>query len=195
MRCEAGEMRNSQSFSITQEDRERLNGHSGKVVWFTGLSGSGKSTLANMLEQELHAQCRHTYILDGDNIRQGLNKDLGFSDADRAENIRRIAEVSKLMMDAGLVVLTAFISPFEQDRESARALIGRANFVEVFVDTPLQVCEQRDPKGLYQKARNGQLSNMTGIDSPYEAPANPDIVIRGESALIVAAVQEILALL
>ena len=188
-------MRNSQIFNITKQDRERLNGHAGKVVWFTGLSGAGKSTLANALEQELHAQGLGTYILDGDNIRQGLNKDLGFTDADRVENIRRIAEVAKLMMDAGLVVLTAFISPFQQDRESAKALIGRANFVEVFVDTPLQVCEHRDPKGLYKKARNGRLPNMTGIDSPYEAPANPDLTITGESSRIDVAVQRILALL
>ena len=188
-------MRNSQIFSITKEDRERLNGHPGRVVWFTGLSGSGKSTLANALEQALHAQGRRTCILDGDNIRQGLNKDLGFTDADRVENIRRIAEVAKLMLDAGLVVLTAFISPFQQDRASARALIGKANFVEVFVDTPLQVCEQRDPKGLYKKARNGQLPNMTGIDSPYEAPENPDLTITGQFVPIEVAVQRILALL
>ena len=188
-------MRNSQIFSITKEDRERLNGHPGKVVWFTGLSGSGKSTLANALEQALHAQGRHTCILDGDNIRQGLNKDLGFTDVDRVENIRRIAEVAKLMLDAGLVVLTAFISPFQKDRESARALIGRANFVEIFVDTSLQVCEQRDPKGLYKKARNGQLPNMTGINSPYEAPENPDLTITGQFVRIEVAVQRILALL
>ena len=195
MTTDHGEMRNSQSFSIVKKDRERLNGHSGKVVWFTGLSGSGKSTLANALEQELHAQGRRTYVLDGDNIRQGLNKDLGFSDAARAENIRRIAEVAKLMMDAGLVVLTASISPFRQDREAARALIGRADFVEVFVDTPLEVCEQRDPKGLYKKARDGQLLNMTGIDSPYEAPENPDLAITGQPVQIEVAVQRIVALL
>ena len=188
-------MQSSQSFSITKEDRERLNGHPGKVVWFTGLSGSGKSTLANALEQALHAQGRHTYILDGDNIRQGLNKDMGFTDADRVENIRRIAELAKLMVDAGLVVLTAFISPFQQDRKSARELIGHTNFIEVFVDTPLQVCEQRDPKGLYKKARNGQLANMTGIDSPYETPENPDLTIIGESVRIEVSVQRIVALL
>ena len=189
------DMRNSQIFSIAKQDRERLNGHPGKVVWFTGLSGSGKSTLANALEQALFAQGRRTYILDGDNIRQGLNKDLGFTDADRVENIRRIAEVAKLMMDAGLVVLTAFISPFREDRESARSLIGEANFIEVFVDTPLAECEQRDPKGLYKKARNGQLPNMTGIDSPYEVPENPDLTIADESMHIDVAVQRIVALL
>ena len=164
-----------QALSITRDDRERLNGHKGKVIWFTGLSGSGKSTLANALEKELHAQGKRTYILDGDNIRQGLNKDLGFTDADRIENIRRVAEVAKLMMDAGLIVMTAFISPFRAEREMARELIGAENFIEVFVDTPLEVCEQRDPKGLYKKARSGQLPNMTGINSPYETPAKPEL--------------------
>lgn len=159
-----------QALSITRPDRERLNGHAGKVIWFTGLSGSGKSTIANALEQALYAQGKRTYLLDGDNVRQGLNKDLGFTDADRVENIRRIAEVAKLMMDAGLIVMTAFISPFRAEREMARQLIGAENFVEVFVDTPLEVCEQRDPKGLYKKARRGELPNMTGINSPYEPP-------------------------
>lgn len=172
-----------QALSITRQDRERLNGHKGKVIWLTGLSGSGKSTLANALEQELHAQGRHTYILDGDNIRQGLNKDLGFTDADRVENIRRIAEVAKLMMDAGLIVMTAFISPFRAEREMARELIQDENFIEVFVDTPLAVCEQRDPKGLYKKARSGQIPNMTGINSPYEPPINPEIRFSSNSSL------------
>lgn len=167
-----------QALSITRAEREQLNGHQGKVIWFTGLSGSGKSTLANALELQLHAQGKRTYILDGDNVRQGLNKDLGFTDADRVENIRRIAEMAKLMMDAGLIVMTAFISPFRQEREMARELIGAENFVEVFVDTPLDVCEQRDPKGLYKKARSGQLPNMTGINSPYEAPLKPDVLLR-----------------
>jgi bifunctional enzyme CysN/CysC len=168
-----------QALSITCADRERLNGHPGRVVWFTGLSGSGKSTLANALEVALHAQGRRTYILDGDNVRLGLNKDLGFTDADRVENIRRVAEVAKLMMDAGLVVITAFISPFRQEREMARELIGAANFVEVHVSTPLQVCEQRDVKGLYKKARAGLLPNMTGVHSPYEAPEKPDFLADG----------------
>ncbi|MFD3302218.1 sulfate adenylyltransferase subunit CysN [Aquipseudomonas alcaligenes] len=166
-----------QALSITREDRERLNGHKGKVIWFTGLSGSGKSTIANALEKELHALGKRTYILDGDNVRQGLNKDLGFTDADRVENIRRVAEVAKLMMDAGLIVMTAFISPFRAERQMARELIGEENFIEVFVDTPLSVCEQRDPKGLYKKARSGQLPNMTGISSPYEAPLQPTLTI------------------
>ena len=168
-----------QALSICRQDRERLNGHQGKVIWFTGLSGSGKSTIANALEKELHTQGKRTYILDGDNVRQGLNKDLGFTDADRVENIRRVAEVAKLMMDAGLIVMTAFISPFRAEREMARELIGESNFIEVFVDTPLDVCEQRDPKGLYKKARNGKLPNMTGINSPYEVPVSPQFKVDG----------------
>jgi bifunctional enzyme CysN/CysC len=180
-----------QALSITRADRERLNGHKGKVIWFTGLSGSGKSTIANALEKELHAQGKRTYILDGDNIRQGLNKDLGFTDADRVENIRRVAEVAKLMMDAGLIVMTAFISPFRAERQMARELIGEDHFIEVFVDTPLEVCEQRDPKGLYKKARNGQLPNMTGINSPYEAPIKPDLVIASNITNAEKAVVEI----
>lgn len=166
-----------QAMSIDRSKREHLNGHKGKVIWFTGLSGSGKSTIANALEKQLHEQGKRTYILDGDNVRQGLNKDLGFTDADRVENIRRIAEVAKLMLDAGLIVMTAFISPFRAERQMARELIGDENFIEVFVDTPLHVCEQRDPKGLYKKARSGELPNMTGIGSAYEAPENPTIVI------------------
>lgn len=172
-----------QVLSITRQDREQLNGHTGKVIWFTGLSGSGKSTIANALEQTLHAQGKRTYILDGDNIRQGLNKDLGFTDADRVENIRRVAEVAKLMMDAGLIVMTAFISPFRAEREMARQLIGSENFVEVYVDTPLEICEQRDPKGLYKKARSGQIPNMTGINSPYEAPEQPQVRLTADSSL------------
>jgi len=166
-----------QALSITKFERERLNGHRGKVIWFTGLSGSGKSTLANALEVELHKKGVRTYILDGDNIRQGLNKDLGFTDADRVENIRRVAEMAKLMLDAGLIVTTAFISPFKQEREMARELIGNDNFIEVYVDTPLEVCEQRDAKGLYKKAREGKIPNMTGINSPYEPPDNAEFVV------------------
>jgi bifunctional enzyme CysN/CysC len=166
-----------QALSITRNDRENLNGHKGKVIWFTGLSGSGKSTLANALEIELHALGHRTYILDGDNVRQGLNKDLGFTDADRVENIRRIAEVAKLMMDAGLIVMTAFISPFRRERQMARELIGEDNFIEVYVSTPLEVCEQRDIKGLYKKARSGQLPNLSGVGSPYEPPLAADLDI------------------
>ena len=144
-------------------------------VWFTGLSGSGKSTIANLVEKRLHAAGRHTYILDGDNMRHGLNRDLGFTQADRVENIRRVAEVAKLMVDAGLIVLVSFISPFRAERRLARALFGDGEFIEVFVETPLEECERRDPKGLYAKARHGLLSNFTGIDSPYERPESPEI--------------------
>lgn len=144
-------------------------------IWFTGLSGSGKSTLANELEAWLYREGRHVYVLDGDNIRLGLNNDLSFSAEDRQENIRRIAEVARLMVDAGLIVLVAFISPFRKDRDMARALFGADEFVEVFVDTSLDVCEQRDTKGLYAKARSGQLRNFTGIDSPYEVPLEPEV--------------------
>lgn len=147
------------------------------VLWFTGLSGAGKSTIANALEQALLEQDRHTYLLDGDNMRLGLCRDLGFSDVDRTENIRRIAEVAKLFVDAGLIVVTAFISPFQRDRALARDVIGDAYFVEVFISTPLLECENRDPKGLYKKARSGDLKNFTGIDSLYEPPVNPDICI------------------
>jgi bifunctional enzyme CysN/CysC len=170
-----------QALSITRESREHLSGHQGKVIWFTGLSGSGKSTIANALEVALHAQGKRTYILDGDNIRQGLNKDLGFTDADRVENIRRVAEVAKLMMDAGLIVMTAFISPFRQEREMARRLIGSENFVEVYVSTPLEVCEQRDVKGLYKKARSGELPNMSGIGSAYEPPLSAQFTLSGSA--------------
>lgn len=169
-----------QALSITREDRERLNGHQGKVIWFTGLSGSGKSTLANALELELHANGRRTYILDGDNVRQGLNRDLGFTDADRVENIRRIAEVAKLMMDAGLIVLTAFISPFRRERQMAKELIGEDRFFEVYVSTSLEVCEERDVKGLYKKARSGQLPNLSGVGSPYEPPQSASFEIDAE---------------
>ena len=181
-----------QALSITRQDRELLNGHKGKVVWFTGLSGSGKSAISNALEKELHAQGRRTYILDGDNIRQGLNRDLGFTDADRVENIRRVAEVAKLMMDAGLIVMTAFISPFRQERELARSLIGSENFVEVYVATPLAVCEQRDPKGLYKKARSGLLPNMTGLTSPYEPPDRPNMTINTADIPVSEAVKRLL---
>jgi bifunctional enzyme CysN/CysC len=145
------------------------------VVWFTGLPGSGKSTISNLLEQRLRALGRHTYLLDGDKIRQGLSKDLGFTEADRAENIRRVAEVAKLMADAGLIVITAFISPYRNGRWTARRLMETGEFIEVFVDTPLEVAEQRDPKGLYRKARRGELKNFTGIDAPYERPEHPEV--------------------
>jgi bifunctional enzyme CysN/CysC len=147
------------------------------VVWFTGLCGAGKSTIANLVEKQLHAMGRHTYLLDGDNVRHGLNKDLGFTEADRVENIRRIAEVASLMVDAGLIVLVSFISPFRAERRMARTLVQQGEFCEVFVDTPIGVAEKRDTKGLYRKARRGELQNFTGIDSPYEPPEQPEVKI------------------
>ncbi|APS31294.1 adenylyl-sulfate kinase [Pectobacterium brasiliense] len=165
---------------VTRESREKLHGHQGVVIWFTGLSGSGKSTLAGALEQALHQRGVSTYLLDGDNVRHGLCRDLGFTDDDRRENIRRVGEVSKLMVDAGLVVLTAFISPHRAERKMVQDLLGEGQFIEVFVDTPLATCEARDPKGLYKKARAGELRNFTGIDSAYEAPEAPDSHLDGE---------------
>ncbi len=162
---------------ITKAERFRLLNQRAKVIWFTGLSGSGKSTLATHLEFQLDARHFKVYLLDGDNVRGGLNKDLDFSDSSRKENIRRIGEVSKLFLDAGLVVLSAFISPFEEDRNQVRTIVGNENFIEVFVDCPLEVCEQRDVKGLYKKARSGEVKNFTGITSPYERPLNPAITI------------------
>ena len=161
---------------ITRGFREKQLGQNAKTIWFTGLSGSGKSTLANELEKRLVAMGKHTMLLDGDNVRMGLNKNLGFREADRIENIRRIAEVSKLMNDAGLIVLTSFISPFAQDRQNAREIIGDA-FMEVYVSTPIEECERRDIKGLYQMARKGELDYFTGVTSPYEVPEHPDAVI------------------
>ncbi|MEQ4530337.1 MAG: adenylyl-sulfate kinase [Mixta sp.] len=166
--------------AVTRADRERQHGHQGVVLWFTGLSGSGKSTVAGALEQALHQLGVSTYLLDGDNVRHGLCRDLGFSDADRKENIRRVGEVARLMVDAGLVVLTAFISPHRAERQMVREMLGDGEFIEVFVDTPLAICEARDPKGLYKKARAGELRNFTGIDAVYEAPEQPEIRLDGE---------------
>ena len=163
--------------AVTVEDREKLLNQKGCVIWFTGLSGSGKSTLANAVEQILHQQQHHTYVLDGDNVRHGLNKNLGFSPADREENIRRIGEVAKLFTDAGTIVMTAFISPYRVDRDQARTLIAANRFVEVFVDCPLEVCEERDTKGLYKKARAGEIKEFTGISAPYEPPLNPEVTV------------------
>ena len=162
---------------VSVEERQRLMNQKPKLIWFTGLSGSGKSTLAVQLEASLHAQGFKTYLLDGDNIRSGLNKDLTFTDDARIENIRRISEVCKLFLDAGVVLLSAFISPFQADREQVKSIVGEENYIEVFVDTPLEVCEQRDVKGLYKKARAGEVKNFTGISSPYESPTHPDVVI------------------
>jgi bifunctional enzyme CysN/CysC len=164
-----------QHVDVDKAARARLKGQQPGVLWFTGLSGAGKSTIANLVEKKLHAMGRHTYLLDGDNVRHGLNKDLGFTEADRVENIRRVAEVAKLMVDAGLIVLTAFISPFRAERALARSLLQDGEFVEIHVDTPLDVAEQRDVKGLYRKARRGELKNFTGVDSPYEAPEDPEL--------------------
>lgn len=162
---------------IKRKARADLKRQEPKILWFTGLSAAGKSTVASLVDARLHALGKHTYLLDGDNIRLGLNRDLGFSDADRVENIRRIAEVAALMVDAGLIVLVAFISPFRRERDMARKLVAPGEFVEIFIDTPISVAEARDPKGLYKKARAGQLKDFTGIDSPYEPPQAPEIRI------------------
>ena len=156
-----------------------MKGQVPAIVWFTGLSGSGKSTVANLVEKRLAAEGRHAYILDGDNVRHGLNKDLGFTEEARVENIRRVAEVARLMADAGLIVLVSFISPFRNERRLAHEIAGDIQFTEVYVDTPLEVCEARDPKGLYARARRGEIKNFTGIDSPFEPPEHPQIVLHG----------------
>jgi bifunctional enzyme CysN/CysC len=184
-----------QSLSINKELREKINGHKGQVLWLTGLSGSGKSTIANALEKELYAEGKKTYILDGDNVRHGLNKDLGFTDKDRVENIRRVAEVARLMCDAGLIVITAFISPFRSEREMARSLFKKDEFKEIYISTPLKIAEKRDPKGLYKKARKGQIPNFTGIDSPYEKPSQPEIEIDTSKLTITESVKKIIKII
>jgi bifunctional enzyme CysN/CysC len=166
-----------QALELDRRARAKLKHQTARCVWLTGLSGSGKSTIASLLEKRLHAEGRHTYLLDGDNVRHGLNRDLGFTEADRVENIRRVAEVARLMVDAGLIVLVSFISPFRSERRMARELFGDGEFVEVFVDTPLEVCEQRDVKGLYAKARAGEIREFTGISDPYEPPARAEVVV------------------
>lgn len=166
-----------------------------RVLWLTGLSGSGKSTIANLLEQKLVAQGKHTYLLDGDNVRHGLCGDLGFSDKDRVENIRRISEVAKLFVDSGTLVITAFISPFKADRDYCREILDDNEFVEIFIDTPLEVCEARDPKGLYKKARSGDIPHFTGIDSEYQAPVNPEITVTYQDEDAVATAERVYALL
>lgn len=177
---------------VSKEQREQLMQQRTKLIWFTGLSGSGKSTLAVQLEAQLFARGFKTYLLDGDNIRTGLNKDLSFADEGRVENIRRIGEVSKLLLDAGVIVLSAFISPFKADREQVKAIVGASNYMEVFVNTPLEVCEQRDVKGLYKKARAGEVKNFTGIDSPYERPESADLVIKTETLTVEQSVERLL---
>lgn len=167
-------------FHISRIDREKLHHHNAILIWFTGLSGSGKSTIASELEKQLHEQKISTYTLDGDNIRQGINRDLSFSDSDRTENIRRIAEISKLFVDAGIVTLASFVSPFQKDRDAIREVVGKEHYFEVYVKTSLEVCIERDVKGLYKKALSGEIPNMTGISSPYEEPTNFDIKIDTE---------------
>lgn len=163
--------------TVTREEREKLAGHKGCTIWLTGLSASGKSTIANLLDAALAQQGLRSFILDGDNVRHGLNRDLGFSPADRTENIRRIGEVAKLFTEAGVIVATAFISPYRADRDQVRAIMKKGDFLEVLVDAPLEVCEKRDPKGLYKKARSGEVKEFTGISAPYEAPESPELVL------------------
>ncbi|WP_182421729.1 adenylyl-sulfate kinase (plasmid) [Priestia megaterium] len=179
-------------YAITKKQRRNQNGHESFIIWFTGLSGSGKSTIANALAQTLFIRKINSYVLDGDNVRHGLNKDLGFSEKERAENIRRIGEVSKLFVDSGLVVLTAFISPFQEDRDQVRQIVEPKEFIEVYVKCSLDECEKRDPKKLYQKARAGKLKNFTGIDSPYEEPINPELVIETNSYSVEECVNNII---
>ena len=177
---------------VSKPQRTKIKKQKPCILWFTGLSGSGKSTIANAVEVKLNELGKHTYLLDGDNIRMGLNKGLGFSDEDRVENIRRIGEVSKLFVDAGLIVLTAFISPFQEERDKVRNLVKEGEFIEVFIDTPLKVCESRDPKGLYKKARDGEIPNFTGISSPYEAPSRVEIHIKNDKTSIDACVEKVI---
>lgn len=180
-----------QDIKVERSDRNEANGHRSLVIWFTGLSGSGKSTIADQLQYRLFEEGIKTYMLDGDNVRMGLNKDLGFDDAGRVENIRRIAEVARLFVDAGVVVITSFISPFIADRQQARDLVGASDFIEVHVDCPLEVCEERDVKGLYARARKGEIPNFTGIDSPYEEPVDPEVRISTHKNSIETCIEEV----
>lgn len=179
-------------YAVDQNSRSKLKKHKSLLLWFTGLSGSGKSTIANCVEQALHEKGIHTYTLDGDNVRKGLNNNLSFSPEDRTENIRRIAETAKLMMDAGLVVLAAFVSPYKKDRDNIRAIVGSENMVEIYINTSVEECERRDVKGLYKKARAGEIKNMTGISSPYEAPESPEIEIHTEKVNVEKATEHII---
>ena len=181
--------------TVTKERRNQLNNHQSKVIWFTGLSGSGKSTLAHALEEKLFNLGCRTFVLDGDNVRHGLNSNLNFSETDRTENIRRISEVSKLMLESGMIVMTAFISPFSKDREQARNLISRENFIEIYCKASLEICELRDVKGLYKLARAGEIKNYTGIDSPYEIPVSPELVIDTDEQSLEDSVSSILSFL
>ena len=183
------------NYKVTKTDREKKQGNKAYLLWFTGLSGSGKSTLANLVEVALHQQNKSTYVLDGDNIRQGINKDLSFTPEDRSENIRRIAEISKLMVNAGVITIGAFVSPYLKDRALIKKIVGENNFIEIFVNTSLEECENRDVKGLYKKARSGEIKNMTGISAPYEIPKNPDFEIITDGQTIENSVNEILTFL
>ncbi|MEW8616659.1 MAG: adenylyl-sulfate kinase [Candidatus Thiodiazotropha endolucinida] len=178
--------------TVTRERREKMNRHRAKLLWFTGLSGSGKSTLAHALEEELHQRDCRTYVFDGDNVRHGLCRDLGFSTEDRSENIRRIGEMAKLFVDAGVIALTAFISPIREDRERARGLFPHGDFIEVYVSCPLAVCETRDVKGLYKKARSGEIPNFTGISAPYDVPDKPEIVIETQDRAVQECIHELI---
>ncbi|MFD2542899.1 adenylyl-sulfate kinase [Lacinutrix gracilariae] len=180
------------SYQVSKSDRQEKNKHNSFLIWFTGLSGSGKSTIANVVEQELYKLGVKTYTLDGDNIRKGINSDLTFAPEDRTENIRRIAEIANLMVDAGLVTLAAFVSPYRKDRENIKSIVKDVNFIEVYINTSVEECERRDVKGLYKKARAGEIKNMTGISAPYEAPENPDIEIKTEEKTVEQAVKDIL---
>jgi len=181
--------------TVTRERRNQLNGHKSVVIWFTGLSGSGKSTLAHSVEEELYKLGHRTFVLDGDNVRHGLSSDLIFSDNDRKENIRRIGETAKLMMEAGVIAMTAFISPFKKDRNLVRQLLSQGDFIEIYCKASLEICESRDVKGLYKRARAGEIKNYTGIDSPYEAPDNPELVIDTESESLEESVIKVIGFL
>jgi len=179
-------------YQISVDERRELNGHNSFLIWFTGLSGSGKSTIANIVEQKLHKKGIKTFVLDGDNIRKRINRDLTFAPEDRTENIRRIAELANLMVEAGLVILAAFVSPYKKDRENIRSIVKDVNFVEIFINTSVDECERRDVKGLYKKARDGEIKNMTGISAPYEIPLNPDVEIKTEKISVEAAAKLIM---
>ncbi len=181
-----------QDYNVSVEHRRKQNKHNSLLIWFTGLSGSGKSTLANQVEVALHEQGLRTYVLDGDNIRRGLNTDLDFTPEGRKENLRRIAEAAKLFIDAGVVTLAAFISPLQKDREKIKQIVGKENFIEIYVKASVEACEKRDIKGLYQKARNGEIKNFTGISAPYEEPENPDVIVNSEKETIAESIQIIM---